>query len=194
MNTFVLEKNENGDEVLIDVFAKMTKSRTIYITGEIDYKSATDVVATLIYLRSKKAKDPTINIFMNAWASDVRSVLMITDAFLSMNNIPIRVVVSGESWGAATILLAAADKAQAGVNTIIHMGPVRLDPKYSNMDDAERYMKRLKIDDKKIHQLYSKKIGKSIKDVIKMCEKDTYLSSKEALKLRIIDSIVGENK
>lgn len=190
MNTIVLEKDENGNEYPISVFSKMVKSRTIFLNHDIDEQNAVDIVATMLHLKSEKSKDPTINIFINAYSMDVRSVLMITDIFKNIG-VPTRVVVTGECSGAATMLLAAADKAQATENSLILLGPILLAPGARLVEDSERLMKRVKADHKNMMTLVSKKIKKPLKETIEMFSKDVYMSAKEALKLGLIDSIIG---
>lgn len=191
MNTVVLEKNEQGLEVPTDVFAKMAKSRALFINGHLDDEQATDIIATLLYLRTQKVKDPKVNLFLNCYCYDVRSVLMLTDVIVSLKDMPIRSVVIGEASGLAALLLTVSDEARAGENSMIHIGPLRPETKVSKAEDLDRYMSRIKVDEKKIISLYSKKLKKSVKETQEMLMKDHYLTSKESLKLGLIDSVIG---
>lgn len=190
LNTIITEKTDNG-EVSYDVFGKLVEKRILFICGEIDDGLATDISATLLHLDTQ---DDTkeISLYMNTPGGDIRNIFMIYD-IMKLITSPIKTYCMGTVSNEAALLLAAGTPGlrYATKNSTISMSELHhTGSHYSDMSNAEIYLKQSISDNDKFIEALSLNTKKSVKTLQKDCIHTFYLTSPEAKKYGIIDQII----
>ena len=191
MNTILTEPTEHGD-IPIDIYQKLSGSRILFLSGIIDDRLATDIVATLLL---KDAEDPgkKISIFINSEGGDIRNIFMIYD-MMKLIKSPIETVCIGAAMDEAALLLAAGTPGMrfATKNSIICVGQlINERMNFSDMTDAKISFDQSMGDSKRMMDILSKCIGKPVKEVQKTFERKVFMNATQAIKHGIIDKVVS---
>jgi ATP-dependent Clp protease protease subunit len=113
MNTIVLEKNENVEELRVDVFSRLLQNRIIFIDDLTTDKTAMDIVAVLLCLdkfdNENQGIKNKVTIFINSEGGDIRNVFAIYDTMKRMSS-PIETFCIGSAMREAALLLSAGTK------------------------------------------------------------------------------------
>jgi len=194
MNTILTEPTEHGD-IPIDIYQKLASSRILFVTGMIDDKTATDIVATLLL---KDSEDPhkKISMFINSEGGDIRNIFMIYD-MMKMIESPIETVCIGSAMDEAAILLLAGSHGMrfATKNSIICVGQLINDRmNFSDMTDAKIAFDQSLNDNKKMMEILSKNTGSPVKEIQKTFERKVFMNATQAVKYGIIDKVIGPSK
>ena len=194
MNTIVIEQTEMGDTPL-DVYQKLSNDRILFVTGDIDEKTATDICATLL-LKSHENEEKKITLFINSNGGNIRDVFMIYDMML-MIDAPIETVCVGAAADEVAVLLVAGEPGMrlATKNSLISVG--QLENKYgmhANMVDAKKYMQMTEEDNKRYLSVIAENSGKTLKQISENFDRRVFMNATKALKYGLIDKIVSFSK
>lgn len=174
------------------IYEKLLKERILFIDGEINSKSASDIVAKLLYLDSESNDD--IIIYINSPGGEISSGFMINDTIKFIKS-DVQTVSLGTSASMAAILLLSGTK---GKRKILPNSKVML---HDLSGGATGKFRDIMIEVKEMNQIH-KKIFNIIKESTNLTEKqieenlrnDFWLDSEEALEYGIVDKIVtGKN-
>ena len=174
------------------IYEKLLKERILFIDGEINSKSASDIVAKLLYLDSESNDD--IIIYINSPGGEISSGFMIYDTIKFIKS-DVQTVSLGTSASMAAILLLSGTK---GKRKILPNSKVMLHDLSGGVTGKFR---DIMIEVKEMYQIH-KKIFNIIKESTNLTEKqieenlrnDFWLDSEEALEYGIVDKIVtGKN-
>lgn len=185
MNSITIENDQ-----IVDVFAKLSSQRIIFINDIIDDTLATEVAATLMQkdLESKE----TIHLFINSYGGDIKDVLTIYDV-MKMIKSDIRTVALGNVAYESVILLAAGTKGMrfASKNSSVIVSKIHHEgAQYSDLTDAKTLMSIIEKNDAFLKRALSECTGKSEKTIEKFISTKKYLSSSEALEHGLIDRVI----
>ena len=156
--------------------------------GEINDNLSNLVISELLYLDSLSTDD--IDIYINSPGGSVTSGLAIVD---TMNFIKsdVRTIVTGIAASMASIILANGSK---GKRCSLKNSEVMIHQPIGNTSgqatDIVIQAKRINKKKKLLNKLLSSLTNQDIKVIEKDTERDKYLSSEEALKYGLIDSII----
>lgn len=190
MNTVITEKTDNG-EVSYDVFSKLIESRILFLYDYIGDETATDIVATLLYLDHNNDQDK-ISLYINSEGGDIESIFMIYD-MMKMIKSPIETLCIGTAFGEIALILAAGTP---GMRYATKSSTVRVNQisfpysMHGDMSDAEIAMGRNKMENKKFLQAFSDCTRKPIKHILHDTQREFYMSPEAAIKYGIIDAVV----
>lgn len=191
MNPLIIDQTENGD-VVVDIFARLSKDRMIFITEPITDKVATDVCATIM-LKEFEDNDEKISLFINAESADIRSVFMIYDVITTINS-PVETICTGSAMNEAVLILAAGTKGMryATKNSIISTCQLIHDKSYnSDLINAKSILDQSIKDNKEFIKSLAKATGKKSTQVLKDLSSKKFLTARQAKKYGIIDKIYG---
>ena len=173
----------------MDVFSRLMMDRIIFLGTEIDEYSANVVQAQLLFLASAdEGKD--IVMYLNSPGGIVSGGLAIYD---TMNYIScdVSTVVTGMAASMASVLLAAGTKGKRFAlphsRVMIHQPLGGTQGQASDMEIAVNEIKKLKGE---LYQILSECTGQTLKHIEKDCDRDHYLTAKEALGYGMIDKII----
>jgi len=177
----------------MDVFSRLMMDRIIFLGTEIDEYSANVVQGQLLYLASTEP-DKDITLYLNSPGGIVSGGLAIYD---TMNYISsdVSTVVTGMAASMAAVLLAAGTKGKRYAlphsRVMIHQPLGGTHGQASDMEIAVNEIRKLKDE---LYTILHESTGQSLKQITKDCERDHYMTSKEALHYGMIDRIFESDK
>ena len=177
-----------------DVYAALLKDRILFITEEVTSELSSDILAKLLYLDS--VNNDTITIFINSPGGDAEAMFALYDAITYIVRSKIKTVVCGEASSSAAILLAAGSPGlrYATVNSKVLIHQLSVDGFEGTATEVKIEAKSIETFKKKLTKLLSKLCNQPYDKVYEDCEKDTWLSAKEAVEYGICDYVLGPNK
>lgn len=185
---------ENNNERAFDLYSRMLNDRIIFIDGEINSVTASIVTAELLYLESEDP-DKDINLYINSPGGSVIDGLAIYD---TMNYVKcdINTICLGMAASMGAFLLSAGTpgKRNALPNSeiMIHQP---LGGYQGQASDIEIHANNiLKIKEKLTRIMSESTNGKTnYETMVKLCDRDNFLTPEQALELGLIDNIVIRN-
>ena len=185
---------ENNNERAFDLYSRMLNDRIIFIDGEINSVTASIVTAELLYLESEDP-DKDINLYINSPGGSVIDGLAIYD---TMNYVKcdINTICLGMAASMGAFLLSAGTpgKRNALPNSeiMIHQP---LGGYQGQASDIEIHANNiLKIKEKLTRIMSESTNGKiDYETMVKLCDRDNFLTPEQALELGLIDNIVIRN-
>lgn len=194
MNTIITETTENG-EISIDIYQKLSNDRILFLTDFIDDRIASDITATML-LKDNEDSNSKITLLINSEGGDIRCAFMIYDV-MQMIQCPVEVVCFGSAMNEAAIILAGGSPGMrhATKNSIISAGQLLSQwTKRSNLLDAEKTLKQVSLDNKRMMNIFAKHCKKSFKQIIKDFDRIVFMDPVKAKKYGFIDSVIKFNK
>lgn len=188
MNTIILASEKIQEDVPINIADFFFREKFIYLDGDINDDSAADAAAMLLCLDKQNPQVP-IQMIINSFAGDNRSILMLYDVMRSLKT-PVYTLCVGECMGGALLLLAAGSKRSCTENASFQLSQLNHDYiVYSNILDAKTLQENFKKDNTAFIQAMSHLSSKRVSEILK--KKDKYFfDAQEALKLKIVDEIM----
>lgn len=190
MHNIILEKMNNVEDIPVNVFSRLIQNRIIFIDELYAEKAAADVLAALLYL--DKESNDKITIFLNVEGGELRNVMMIYDAIQLLNS-PVETFCIGSVMREAVLLLAAGAKGQRFITKHADVCLSQLTAQYVSHSDLTNtkisHDKTIKDNEMFLKEL-SKHIGKSLKELKKMTERQIFLTSAQAVAYGIADRVI----
>ena len=184
----VIEQTGRGERSF-DIFSRLLKERIIFLNGPIEDNMASLVCAQLLFLESENpSKD--IYMYINSPGGIVTSGLAIYDTMQYIKP-DIATVCMGQAASAGSLLLTAG--ASKKRFSLPHARIMTHQPSggfQGQATDIEIHAKEIINLRSRLNEIYEKHSGKSIKQIEKIMERDTFMSPKEALDMGLIDEIV----
>ena len=183
----VIEKSSNK-EYAYDLYSRLLKDRIIFLSGEINDSMACIIVSELLYLDAQNHED--IFLYINSPGGSVTSGLAIYD---TMNYIKsdVRTIVIGIAASMGAFLLSSGTRgkrcALPNAEVMIHQV---LGGTQGQATDIKIHTDHILRTKKKLNEILANNTGKSINKVSKDCERDNFMSAKEALKYGLVDEIL----
>lgn len=183
----VIEKSSNK-EYAYDLYSRLLKDRIIFLSGEVNDNVASIIISELLYLDAQNHDD--IYLYINSPGGSVTSGLAIYD---TMNYIKsdVRTIVVGMAASMGAFLLSSGTKgkrcALPNAEVMIHQV---LGGAQGQATDIKIHAEHILKTKKKLNEILASNTGKSINRIIKDCERDNFMSAKEALKYGLIDEII----
>jgi len=183
----VIEKSSNK-EYAYDLYSRLLKDRIIFLSGEVNDNVASIIISELLYLDAQNHDD--IFLYINSPGGSVTSGLAIYD---TMNYIKsdVRTIVVGMAASMGAFLLSSGTKgkrcALPNAEVMIHqvLGGAR-----GQATDIKIHAEHILKTKKKLNEILASNTGKPINKIIKDCERDNFMSAKEALDYGLIDEII----
>ena len=171
-----------------DLYSKMLTERIIFVTGEVEDHMAALIVSQLLYLESENPKKD-IWMYINSPGGVVTAGLAIHD---TMQYIRPRVgtVCIGQAASMGSFLLAAGEPgmrvALSNARIMVHQPSGGARGMASDIEIQAKEILRMR---KRLNDLYVKYTGKSLKEIEKAMDRDTFLEADEAKAFGIVDDV-----
>jgi len=183
----VIDQTGNSERSY-DIFSRLLEDRVVFLNGEVNSQSANLVIAQLIFL---EAKDPSkdIHLYINSPGGVVSDGLAIYD---TMNYIKcdVSTICVGMAASMGSFLLSAGAKgkryALPNSEIMIHQPLGGARGQATDIAIQAEHILKLK---KKLTKILAENSGQSFDKVAADCERDYYMSAKEALDYGIIDKV-----
>jgi ATP-dependent Clp protease protease subunit len=183
----VVEQTSRGERSF-DIFSRLLRERIVFVTGGVEDQMASLIVAQLLFLESENpTKD--ISMYINSPGGVVTAGMAIHD---TMQYIRPRVstVCIGQAASMGSFLLAAGEPgmriALPNARIMVHQpsGGACAGSRAPGSRCPTPYPARRRLND-----LYVKYTGKSLDDIEKAMDRDTFLEADEALKFGLVDKV-----
>ena len=186
----VVEQTNRGERAY-DIFSRLLKERIIFLNGPIDDGVASLVCSQLLFLESENpTKD--ISMYVNSPGGIVTSGLAIYDTMEYIRP-DISTVCMGQaaSMGSLLLMAGAAGKRYALPNARImtHQPSGGFQGQASDIEIHAREILDLR---KRLNGIYEHHTGKSLKQVEKIMERDTFMTAEDAQSFGLIDEVVAK--
>ena len=190
----VLEK-EGNSERSYDLLSKMLKDRIIFLQGEVTDASANLIVSELLFLEGENPTAP-ITMYINSPGGSVTAGLAIKNT-MDYISCPVHTIGMGMCASMAAFLLASGEQGHRYVlpdaTVMIHQVLGGFQRQATDISIHAKYTLSLKEKMNKYLSEYTN--GKTTYDeMVKLCERDNFLTANQALEIGLIDKIVKNRK
>lgn len=184
----VTEKN-GCVEKTYDIYSRLLIDRIVFITGEIEDNMANAICAQLLFLQSQDSEKP-ISIYINSPGGSVTAGLAIYDT-MNFVTCPIATYCIGQAASMGAVLLSAGDKdmryALPNARIMIHQPSGGCHGQASEIEISYKEIQRLK---DILNGILAKNTGKTLSDIEKNTDRDTFMSAEAAKKFGLIDKVI----
>ncbi|MBQ9491591.1 MAG: ATP-dependent Clp endopeptidase proteolytic subunit ClpP [Firmicutes bacterium] len=185
---YVIEQTSRGERSY-DIYSRLLKDRIIFLGDEVNYVTASLVVAQLLFL---EAEDPEkdINLYINSPGGSVSDGFAIYDT-MQFIKADVSTICIGLAASMGAFLLAAGAKgkrfALPNAEIMIHqpLGGAR-----GQATDIEIHTKQILRVKKRLNTLLSENTGKPYDIVCNDTERDNFMTAEEAKEYGLIDEII----
>lgn len=171
------------------IYENLLKERIIFIDEEINSKTASDIVAKLLYLDSENNDD--ITIYINSPGGEISSGFMIYDTIQFIKS-DVQTISLGTSASMAALLLLSGTKGKRKIlpnsNVMLHDLSGGTKGKFSDIMIEVKEMQKLH---KKIFNIIKQNTNFNDEELKENLKNDFWLNSEEALKYGIVDKIIS---
>jgi len=182
----VVESTSRGERSF-DIFSRLLRERIVFVTGEVEDNMASLIVAQLLFLESENSQD--ISMYINSPGGVVTAGMAIHD---TMQYIKPRVstVCIGQAASMGSFLLAAGEPgmriALPNARIMVHQPSGGARGMASDIEIQAREILRIR---KRMNDLYVKYCGRTLEEIEKAMDRDTFLEADEALKFGLVDKV-----
>jgi ATP-dependent Clp protease protease subunit len=184
----VVEQTNRGERAY-DIFSRLLKERIIFLNGPIDDGVASLVCSQLLFLESENpTKD--ISMYINSPGGIVTSGLAIYDTMEYIRP-DVSTVCMGQAASMGSLLLTAGAAAKrfslpnARIMTHQPSGGFQ-----GQATDIEIHAKEILDLRQRLNGIYEKHSGKTIKQIEKIMDRDTFMTAEDAKNFGLIDEVV----
>ena len=184
----VVEQTNRGERAY-DIFSRLLKERIIFLNGPIDDGVASLVCSQLLFLESENpTKD--ISMYINSPGGIVTSGLAIYDTMEYIRP-DVSTVCMGQAASMGSLLLTAGAAGKrfslpnARIMTHQPSGGFQ-----GQATDIEIHAKEILDLRQRLNGIYEKHSGKTIKQIEKIMDRDTFMKAEDAKNFGLIDQVV----
>ena len=183
----VIEQTNRGERSY-DIYSRLLEDRIVFLNGEIDDNSANLLISQLIYL---EGKDPgkDISLYINSPGGSVSAGLAIFD---TMNYIKcdVSTICVGMAASMAAVLLSSGAKGKRyclpNSEVMIHQPLGGFQGQATDIAIHADHIKRTRDN---LEKILAENSGRTVEEIHRDCERDNFLTAKEALKYGLVDKI-----
>jgi ATP-dependent Clp protease protease subunit len=183
----VVEQTSRGERAF-DIFSRLLKERIIFISGPVHDGMSTLIVAQLLFLEAENPKKE-IALYINSPGGVVTSGLSIYDTMQFIRP-KISTMCIGQAASMGSLLLAAGNKdmrySLPNSRIMVHQPSGGARGMASDIEIQAKEILRIR---QRMNDLYVKYTGKSLTDIERALDRDTFLEADEALKFGIVDKV-----
>ena len=187
---YVIEKTGRGERTY-DIYSRLLEDRIIFIGTAIDDMVANSVMAQLLFL-DKANKTQDINIYINSPGGSVTAGLAIYDTMQFVTP-DVATYCLGQAASMGAVLLAGGAKAKRyalpNSRVMIHQPWGGAQGTAMDMEIQVKEILKMKA---ALEELLAHHTGRTSKELSKACERDNFMSPKEAQDFGLIDQIVSK--
>ncbi len=184
----VVDKNQFGERAY-DIYSRLLKERIIFVGGVITDEVANTVIAQLLLLDHEDAKKD-IQIYINSPGGSVTAGLAIYDTMQHVKP-DVSTICVGIAASMGAVLLAAGAKkkrfALPNSEIMLHQVMGGAEGQASEIEITAKQIIKIK---KRLNEILARHTGQKLTKIEKDTDRDFYLSSGEAVKYGIIDTII----
>ena len=186
----VIEQSSRGERSF-DIYSRLLRERIIFVTGGVEDHMASVITAQLLFLESENPKKD-IWMYINSPGGVVTAGMAIHD---TMQYIRPRVgtVCIGQAASMGSFLLAAGEPgmriALPNARIMIHQPSGGARGMASDIEIQAREILRIR---SRMNDLYVKFTGRSLEEIEKAMDRDTFLEAEEAKAYGLVDQVIAK--
>lgn len=183
----VVEQTSRGERSF-DIFSRLLRERIVFVNGQVEDNMASLIVAQLLFLESENPSKP-ISMYINSPGGVVTAGLAIFD---TMQYIKPRVstVCIGQAASMGSFLLAAGEPgmriALPNARIMVHQPSGGARGMASDIEIQAREILRIRA---RMNDLYVKFTGRTLEEIEKAMDRDTFLEAEEARAFGLVDKV-----
>ncbi|MCL2342201.1 MAG: ATP-dependent Clp protease proteolytic subunit [Firmicutes bacterium] len=187
---YVIEQTSRGERSY-DIFSRLLKDRIIVLSEDVNYTSASLVIAQMLFLEGEDP-DKEINFYINSPGGSITDGLAIYDTINYIKS-PVSTICIGMAASMGAFLLAAGTKgkrfATPNAEIMIHQPLIQggLSGQTTEIKIHADHMVKTR---EKLNKILSEKTGKPLDQIERDTERDNFMTAGEALAYGIIDGIM----
>src|ERR1700754_3679681 len=185
----VVEQTARGERAF-DIYSRLLKERVIFITGPIEDYGASLITAQLLFLEAENPKKE-VHMYINSPGGVVTAGLAIYDT-MQLIRPPVQTFCIGQAASAASLLLMAGKKGERfalpNSRVLVHQPSASF---YGQAADIARHAEEVLKLKRRLHEIYAKHTGRTIEDIERALDRDTYMTAEEAKAFGLIDTIMA---
>ena len=187
---FVIERTGRGERTY-DIYSRLLEDRIVFIGTAIDDQVANSVMAQLLFL-DKTGRSQDIKMYINSPGGSVTAGLAIYDT-MQLIEPQIATYCLGQAASMGAVLLAGGAK---GKRYALPHSRVMIHQPWGGAQgtavDMEIHVKEILKMKATLEEILGRHAGKETAVISKACERDNFMSPKEALDFGLIDAIVSK--
>ena len=185
----VVEQSNRGERSY-DIYSRLLKDRTVFVTGEIDDTMANLVIAQLLFLESEDP-DKDIHLYINSPGGSVSAGLAIYDTMQYIKP-DVSTICMGMAASMASVLLAAGAPGKRFAlpysRVMIHQPLGGVQGQASEIEITAREILRLRDE---MNGILASHTGQTKEKIAQDTDRDNYMSSQQAKEYGLIDEVVS---
>ncbi len=178
-----------GQERAYDIYSRLLEDRVIFLGDAIDAGVANTVVAQLLFLEKMDPKKP-ITMYVNSPGGHVTAGLAIYDTMQYIKPDVITICV-GLAASMGSIILAGGAK---GKRYALKHSEVMIHQPLGGMEgqaiDIKIAADHIMNTGERLYKILADHTGQDLETIRKDCDRDNYMTSKEAMKYGLIDKVL----
>jgi ATP-dependent Clp protease protease subunit len=171
----------------------LLEHRIIFLAGEINYGSASDIVMKLLWLQ-KENRRKDIHFYINSFGGEVDATFAIYDT-MQVLSCPVATYCVGQAYSGGSVLLVAGSKgkrfALPHAKVMIHQPQGGTRGQITDIQiQADQYLKAREL----IIDVYARHTTQDRERIAKDIDRDFYMTAVEAKDYGIVDDILTKQK
>lgn len=187
---FVIERTGRGERTY-DIYSRLLEDRIVFIGTAIDDQVANSVMAQLLFL-DKTGRSQDIKMYINSPGGSVTAGLAIYDT-MQLIEPQIATYCLGQAASMGAVLLAGGAK---GKRYALPHSRVMIHQPWGGAQgtavDLEIHVKEILKMKVLLEEILGRHAGKEPALISKACERDNFMSPKEALEFGLIDAVLSK--
>ena len=186
----VVEQTARGERAY-DIYSRLLKERLIFVVGTVEDQMANLIVAQLLYLESENP-DKDIQLYINSPGGTVSSGLSIYDT-MQFVNCDVSTICIGQAASMGALLLGggAHGKRYALPHSriMVHQPSAGFSGQATDIEIHAKEVLELK---RRLNEIMARHTGQTLQQVEQDLERDNFMSSAEAVKYGLIDTVLEQ--
>ncbi|MFL2843400.1 MAG: ATP-dependent Clp endopeptidase proteolytic subunit ClpP [Alphaproteobacteria bacterium] len=187
----VVEQSNRGERAY-DIYSRLLKERIIFVTGPVEDYMASVIIAQLLFLEAENPKKE-VSMYINSPGGVVSSGLAIYDTMQYIKP-KVSTLCIGQAASMGSLLLSAGAPGKRfslpNARIMVHQPSGGFQGQAS---DIERHAQEILSLRSRLNDIYVKHTGQNLKTIEKALDRDTFMTSDDAMKFGLIDKVV-ENR
>ena len=187
----VVEQSNRGERAY-DIYSRLLKERIIFVTGPVEDYMASIIIAQLLFLEAENPKKE-VSMYINSPGGVVSSGLAIYDTMQYIKP-DVSTLCIGQAASMGSLLLSAGTPGKRfslpNARIMVHQPSGGFQGQAS---DIERHAQEILSLRSRLNDIYVKHTGQNLKTIEKALDRDTFMTSDDAMKFGLIDKVV-ENR
>ena len=187
----VVEQSNRGERAY-DIYSRLLKERIIFVTGPVEDYMASVIIAQLLFLEAENPKKE-VSMYINSPGGVVSSGLVIYDTMQYIKP-EVSTLCIGQAASMGSLLLSAGSPGKRfslpNARIMVHQPSGGFQGQAS---DIERHAQEILSLRSRLNDIYVKHTGQNLKTIEKALDRDTFMTSDDAMKFGLIDKVV-ENR